>query len=94
MEREKELVHIDRGGETLVSHVRRPDGSEETIRSSYVSGCDGAHSSVRQILGFEFKGAPYPNYWLLADCNLDWEYLFITSRRSYIRTDNGLLPAL
>ncbi|MGE0369839.1 MAG: FAD-dependent monooxygenase [Candidatus Dadabacteria bacterium] len=76
VEREKELTHIDRGGETLVSHIRHSDGSEETIRSSYVSGCDGAHSSVRHILGFEFKGAPYPNYWLLADCNLDWEYPF------------------
>ncbi len=50
------------------------DGSEEFIDCSYIAGCDGAHSSVRHILDLEFKGAPYPYYWLLADCDLDWKY--------------------
>lgn len=74
VEREKELLGIDRGPDKCRSHVKLPDGSEEIIESAYVAGCDGAHSTVRHVLGLEFKGAPYPNYWLLADCNLDWDY--------------------
>ncbi len=76
VEREKELLAIDRGADKCRSHVKLPDGSEEIIESAYVSGCDGSHSTVRHILGLEFEGAPYPNYWLLADCDLDWEYPF------------------
>lgn len=74
VEREKELVGIEHGRDSAEATVRLKDGSEEFIDCSYIAGCDGAHSSVRRILGLEFKGAPYPDYWLLADCALDWRY--------------------
>ncbi|MEQ9618157.1 MAG: FAD-dependent monooxygenase [Deltaproteobacteria bacterium] len=74
IEREKELVSIESADDKPAARIRLKDGSEEIIECAYVSGCDGAHSSTRHILNFDFKGAPYPNYWLLADCNLDWTY--------------------
>lgn len=74
VEREKELVGIEREQDSLRARIRLNDGSEEFIDCSYIAGCDGAHSSVRHILDLEFKGAPYPYYWLLADCDLDWKY--------------------
>lgn len=74
VEREKELVSMDIREDSLTAHIRLADGSEEIIECSYIAGCDGAHSAARHILNLEFKGAPYPNYWLLADCNLDWKY--------------------
>ncbi|MGH7849924.1 MAG: FAD-dependent monooxygenase [Thermodesulfobacteriota bacterium] len=74
VEREKELVGIERKQDSLRARIRLNDGSEQFIDCSYVAGCDGAHSSVRHILDLEFKGAPYPYYWLLADCDLDWKY--------------------
>ena len=74
VEREKELVGIEHKQDSLRARIGLKDGSEEFIDCSYIAGCDGAHSSVRHILDLEFKGAPYPNYWLLADCDLDWKY--------------------
>lgn len=74
VEREKELVGIDRTDSGITARLKLKDGSEELIDCSYIAGCDGAHSTSRHLLDLEFKGAPYPNYWLLADCDLDWKY--------------------
>jgi len=74
VEREKELVGIERTDSMITARLKLKDGSEELIDCSYIAGCDGAHSTSRHLLDLEFKGAPYPNYWLLADCDLDWKY--------------------
>ncbi|MEW6145146.1 MAG: FAD-dependent monooxygenase [Thermodesulfobacteriota bacterium] len=74
VEREKELVGIEHTQDSVSARLRLKDGAEELIDCTYIAGCDGAHSTARHVLGFEFKGAPYPNYWLLADCDLDWRY--------------------
>jgi len=74
VEREKELVSIEERDGSLIAGVRLKDGSRENIKCSYVAGCDGAHSTTRHILNLEFKGAPYPFYWLLADLDLEWDY--------------------
>ncbi len=47
--------------------VTRGDGSSETIRASYVCGCDGAHSAVRQSLGIGFSGGTYDQMFYVAD---------------------------
>lgn len=74
VEREKELLGIERTDSGIAARLRLKDGSEEFVDCKYIAGCDGAHSTSRHLLNLEFKGAPYPNYWLLADCNLDWSY--------------------
>ncbi len=74
VEREKELVGIEQSDAGNTARLKIKDGSQEFIECAYITGCDGAHSSSRHILGLEFKGAPYPSYWLLADCDLDWKY--------------------
>ena len=40
--------------------VKRADGSTETIRGSYVVGCDGGRSVVRKQAGIDFAGFTYP----------------------------------
>lgn len=74
VEREKELVGIEERDNALVARIKLKDGSEELVECSYLVGCDGAHSTTRHSLNLEFKGAPYPNYWLLADLNIDLQY--------------------
>jgi 2-polyprenyl-6-methoxyphenol hydroxylase-like FAD-dependent oxidoreductase len=44
----------DAGGVT--ARVRSADGRERTVRTSYLVGCDGAGSTVRQRLGVELRG--------------------------------------
>ena len=42
-------------------------GKPVTIRSSFVVGCDGAHSAVRHWLKMPFEGEEYTDVFLLAD---------------------------
>jgi 2-polyprenyl-6-methoxyphenol hydroxylase-like FAD-dependent oxidoreductase len=48
--------------------VQCADGT--SIRTTYVVGCDGAHSTVRQLVGIEFTGKQYETHILLADVKL------------------------
>lgn len=52
--------------------LRKPDGSEETIKAKYVVGCDGSHSFVRRTAGIPFEGAVYPQDCILLDVPLKW----------------------
>ena len=101
VEREIELSGIAQQDDSVTATIKLQGGIEETLKCRYLAGCDGAHSTTRHLLNFDFKGAPYPNYWLLADCNIDWKYpifhlsIFIhpTGVSAYfpLRTDRGRL---
>ncbi|MGH7738918.1 MAG: FAD-dependent monooxygenase [bacterium] len=72
IERSTELLKTQDHGEWVSSLIRKADGSEETVRSLFVLGCDGAHSVVRRQAGIEFKGNPYEGDFILGDVRLDW----------------------
>jgi 2-polyprenyl-6-methoxyphenol hydroxylase-like FAD-dependent oxidoreductase len=48
--------------------LRLADGTTE--RAGYIVGCDGAHSSVRELVGVDFVGKQYQTHILLADVQL------------------------
>ncbi|EAQ86107.1 hypothetical protein CHGG_07360 [Chaetomium globosum CBS 148.51] len=59
----------DDSGVTIT--LERPDGKVETIRSKYVVGCDGAHSTVRHASDkMTFPGGAYPQDFVLCDTRL------------------------
>jgi len=73
-------VEVEQGSEVLDlacadGHValtaRGLDEQTLTIRASYVVGCDGAHSTIRRLVGLPFDGHGYAHEWLLADVALD-----------------------
>jgi len=73
-------VEIERGvsflsmvqtGQRVLVTLGRMDGATEEIDASYVVGCDGSRSAVRQAAGLEFQGGGYDQSWLLADVVLD-----------------------
>jgi 2-polyprenyl-6-methoxyphenol hydroxylase-like FAD-dependent oxidoreductase len=74
IERSTALLGFEQDEHGVTAELRLPDGTGQTVRCRYLVGCDGAHSAVRKRLGIEFEGAPYPNQWLLADLDLDWDY--------------------
>ena len=71
VERTVELTRFDASGDKVVSVLRHSDGTEETVESSWLIGCDGAHSTVRHQLGMEFEGETSPIDWMLADVHLE-----------------------
>ncbi len=73
-------VEIERGvrfssmvqtGQGVLATFERMDGTPEEIDASYVVGCDGSRSAVRQAAGLEFQEGGYDQSWLLADVVLD-----------------------
>ena len=50
--------------------------SEERIRSSYLVGCDGANSFVRQTGGIRFEGMTYPELFLVASTSYKFNDYF------------------
>lgn len=71
LERGVNLHELSQTGDGTSCRLRRPDGQEEVVHASYVVGCDGAHSTVREQAGISFEGAAYPQTFVLADLEAD-----------------------
>ena len=71
VERGCELVDFHEEAQAVVANVNTASGPQ-TIRASWLAGCDGAHSLVRRTLGIAFEGSTYEEHFLLADLDMDW----------------------
>ena len=60
------LSFTDEGGR-VIARLRGPDGQEETCAASYIAGCDGARSIVRDTIGTGFPGGTYRQLFYVAD---------------------------
>jgi 2-polyprenyl-6-methoxyphenol hydroxylase-like FAD-dependent oxidoreductase len=70
VERQSELTGFAADSAGVTSALRHADGIEESARSQWLLGCDGARSLVRHALGSPFGGETLPSDWILADCHL------------------------
>jgi 2-polyprenyl-6-methoxyphenol hydroxylase-like FAD-dependent oxidoreductase len=60
---ETTLVGFDERPDRIVAAVRNANtGREETLEASYIVGCDGGSSTVRQALGIRMDGTPTLTY--------------------------------
>jgi len=71
IERGVSFLRMVQKGQRVLATLERTDGTREEIDASYVVGCDGSRSAVRQAAGLEFQGGGYDQSWLLADVVLD-----------------------
>ena len=91
VERPSELLTFTQDSKGVNALLRHGEGREETLRVRYIVGADGAHSVVRKTAGLSFEGEAYPQDFMLADVEVDWEgeddrlYIFLW--------DKGLLAA-
>jgi 2-polyprenyl-6-methoxyphenol hydroxylase-like FAD-dependent oxidoreductase len=67
VERETELVNFDEASTCVVAHLKRADGSTSSCEATFLAGCDGAHSSVREKLAVGFQGGTYEHLFYVAD---------------------------
>ena len=70
VERSTELTGIAPSADGVACTLRRPDGSIETVEASWLVGCDGARSFVRQALGLAFEGDTLADNFVLADVHV------------------------
>src|SRR5438477_144912 len=62
------LVQDDDG---VTAQLAGPGGGEQ-VRARWLVGTDGAHSTVRHLLGLPFEGATYEERIIQADLRIDW----------------------
>jgi len=65
-----ELVGIEQQADKVMATLKQPDGTHRTILAAWVAGCDGARSSVRELNGIAFPGAPYEHVFFVADAEV------------------------
>ncbi|MEV7415013.1 FAD-dependent monooxygenase [Streptomyces sp. NPDC089919] len=89
IERGTELLSFDQDEAGVTARLRTADGAEEEVRTRYLVGCDGAHSSVRKGLGLSFEGGAFPDSYMLADVEADWDLEPGYAVRATRRFDDG-----
>jgi 2-polyprenyl-6-methoxyphenol hydroxylase-like FAD-dependent oxidoreductase len=62
-----ELVALQQNADYVAATLKNADGATQTVAAAWVGGCDGAHSSVRELCGITFPGAPYEHVFFVAD---------------------------
>jgi 2-polyprenyl-6-methoxyphenol hydroxylase-like FAD-dependent oxidoreductase len=67
VERQTELLDFAEEAGHVAARLKRADGTLETCVALYLTGCDGAHSAVRDGLGIGFPGGTYSHLFYVAD---------------------------
>jgi 2-polyprenyl-6-methoxyphenol hydroxylase-like FAD-dependent oxidoreductase len=71
VERQSELKDFQDKGDHIRARIKLKSGEEETADFKYIAGCDGAHSTVRDILHTGFAGSTYAHVFYVADVEAD-----------------------
>ena len=84
------VLDVDQDASGVSLRVRR-----ETIRGSYLVGCDGARSIVRRAIGAEWEGGAYPENTVLVTTHFPFEdHLPSLSGVNYIWREGGTFSLL
>jgi len=62
-----ELIGLEHEPNQVTATIKESHGGATSIAAKYVAGCDGARSTVRQLCGIGFPGAPYEQVFFVAD---------------------------
>jgi 2-polyprenyl-6-methoxyphenol hydroxylase-like FAD-dependent oxidoreductase len=71
VERQVELVGVEREADGVTALLEHADARRERQRSRYLCGWGGAHSPVRELTGTSFAGSSYEEEWILADVRIE-----------------------
>jgi 2-polyprenyl-6-methoxyphenol hydroxylase-like FAD-dependent oxidoreductase len=73
IEWQTELINVTQDEQGVEAVLRHSDGQEEHIRVGWLVGCDGAHSTVRHLLGLNFAGTTFEQSFAVGNVRLTWE---------------------
>jgi 2-polyprenyl-6-methoxyphenol hydroxylase-like FAD-dependent oxidoreductase len=62
-----ELVTMTQLAEHVAVTLKQADGGVRESTAAWVGGCDGSHSTVRELCGIDFPGEPYEQVFFVAD---------------------------
>lgn len=67
------VIALEQRNDSVVLTIETPDGPYR-MRASYVIACDGARSSLRQMVGAEFTGKMFEDQFLIADVRMTADF--------------------
>ena len=67
VERNTELTGFEETAYGIAAQIKKPTGEQETFHASYLAGCDGARSRVRDGIKAGFPGGTYEHIFYVAD---------------------------
>jgi 3-(3-hydroxy-phenyl)propionate hydroxylase len=67
------VIGLERRNDRVILSIETPDGLYR-IGANYVVACDGARSSLRQMVGAEFAGQVFEDQFLIADVKMAAEF--------------------
>src|SRR5262245_21216502 len=62
-----ELIGFQQQPDRVDATLKQPDGTIRQVKASWVAGCDGSRSAVRELSRIGFPGAPYEHTFFVAD---------------------------
>ena len=65
-----ELVGLAQDTDHVTATLKGSDGTRSEVRVPWLAGCDGARSTVRELNGIAFEGAPYQHVFFVADVQM------------------------
>lgn len=74
VEWQTELMTIEYRDGLAIAQLKDAQGITESLTAPWIIACDGAHSTLRHLIGAPFVGTTYPQHWLLADLYIDWQH--------------------
>jgi 2-polyprenyl-6-methoxyphenol hydroxylase-like FAD-dependent oxidoreductase len=72
VERPRRLLKLEMDAEGTAAHLQCAGHGSNIVRASWVVGCDGGHSTVREQLGLKMEGTTLPGRFWLGEFDLDW----------------------
>jgi NADPH-dependent dioxygenase len=73
VERGIELRGFEARENTVIAELAHLDGKVEYAEVPWLIGSEGAHSTTRHTLGFQFVGESYPGTWAMCEASIDWD---------------------
>ena len=67
VERRTELVGFTNESDRVIARLQGPEGHQDVCEVSYIAGCDGARSIVREMIGTGYPGGTYRQIFYVAD---------------------------
>ncbi len=64
------LETLEQSADSVTVRLRHADGRTETVRTGWLAGCDGGHSTIRKLLGLKLVGDSSET-WLIADADVE-----------------------
>ncbi len=91
IEWQTKLIHLAQSDDTMAVTLEQADGVQETLQPTWVIGCDGFYSTVRQQLALPFDGEQYAGEMKMMDVEVTGFTLSDDKIYYFINKDHMLL---